>query len=214
MSLLLLPACSGKATTDNTDPNKLPGVNTNDVGTPVSGGIYRVAAVADAPSLDPLKESSVATHDAVGLVYSKLVDYKIGPDRAVRHQRSWRATWRPAGSTSADGLTWTFHLRQGVKFQNIDPVNGREFTSADVMCTMDAIKARGQQRGDISMIRPGRRPDKYTVAMKLGRAVPGPRCTSSPATSSGCCRARGRTEKFDLLTQGHRHRARSRSRRG
>jgi len=80
VSLLLLPACSGKSANDNTDPNKLPGVNNNDVGTPVPGGIYRLAAVADAPSLDPLKESSVATHAAVGLVYSKLIDYKIGPD--------------------------------------------------------------------------------------------------------------------------------------
>src|SRR5690348_11393657 len=150
--LVLLPACSRKAATDNTDPNALPGVHVNDVGTPVPGGIYRVAAVADAPSLDPLKESSVATHAAIGIVYSKLIDYKIGPDEPFGTndlEGDLATSWAP----STDGLTWTFHLRQGVKFQNIDPVNGREFTSADVLCTLDGIRARGQQRGDISMIK-------------------------------------------------------------
>jgi peptide/nickel transport system substrate-binding protein len=168
--LVLLPACSSKAN-PNPDSNALPGVHVNDEGTPVPGGIYRVAALADAPTLDPLKESSVATHGAVGLVYSKLVAYKIGKDVPFgtnELEGDLATTWEP----SADGLTWTFHLRQGVKFQNIDPVNGREFTSADVICTLDAVRERGQQRGDISMIQSWSAPDKYTVVMKLGAPYP------------------------------------------
>ena len=45
---------------------------------------------------------------------------KVHPDLAESYEQS------------KDGLTWTFKLRKGVKFQNIAPVNGREFTSADV----------------------------------------------------------------------------------
>jgi ABC-type transport system substrate-binding protein len=198
VSLLLLPACSGKSSNDNSDPNKLPGVNNNDVGTPVPGGIYRLAAVADAPSLDPLKESSVATHAAVGLVYSKLIDYKIGPNVPFgtnELEGDLATSW----DTSTDGLTWTFHLRQGVKFQNIDPVNGREFTSADVVCTMDAIKARGQQRGDISMINTWTAPDKYTVTMKLGAPYPD-LAYKFAGNFLWMLPCEGTQEKFDLLT--------------
>jgi peptide/nickel transport system substrate-binding protein len=197
--LVLLPACSRKATNDNTDPNGLPGVHVNDVGTPVPGGMFRVAALADAPSLDPLKESSVATHGAVGLVYSKLVDYKIGTDVPFGTndlEADLATSWEP----SADGLTWTFHLRQGVKFQNIDPVNGREFSSADVICTLDGIRARGQQRGDISMIQSWAAPDKYTVTIKLGAPYPD-LAYKFAGNFLWMLPCEGVQEKFDLLTK-------------
>jgi ABC-type transport system substrate-binding protein len=199
MCLVLLPACSGKATTENTDPNALPGVHVNDVGTPVPGGIYRVAAVADAPSLDPLKESSVATHAAIGIVYQRLVAYKFGPDEPFGTsdlEGELATSWE----TSADGLTWTFHLRQGVKFQNIDPVNGREFTSADVLCTLDGIRARGQQRGDISMIKSWAAPDKYTVTMTLDAPYPD-LAYKFAGNYIWMLPCEGVQEKFDLLTK-------------
>jgi peptide/nickel transport system substrate-binding protein len=199
MCLVLLPACSGKTATTNTDPNALPGVHVNDVGTPISGGIYRVAAVADAPSLDPLKESSVATHAAIGIVYSKLIDYKIGPDEPFGTsdlEGDLATSWGP----SADGLTWTFHLRQGVKFQNIDPVNGREFTSADVLCTLDGIRQRGQQRGDISMIKSWSAPDKYTVVMNLDAPYPD-LAYKFAGNFLWMLPCEGVQEKFDMLTK-------------
>jgi peptide/nickel transport system substrate-binding protein len=59
-----------------------------------------------------------------------------------------------------------------VTFHNVAPLNGREFTSADVVCTLDAVKARGQQRGDISMIQSWAATDKYTVTMTLAAPYP------------------------------------------
>src|SRR5581483_3402161 len=41
---------------------------------------------------------------------------------------------------SPDGKTWTLHLRDDVKWQNLPPVNGRQFTSADVGWSIDYIK--------------------------------------------------------------------------
>jgi ABC-type transport system substrate-binding protein len=197
--LVLLPACSAKKADTTTDPNALPGVHVNDVGTPIPGGTYRVAALADAPSLDPLKESSVATHAAIGIVYSKLVDYKIGPDEPFGTndlEADLATSWEP----SADGLTWTFHLRQGVKFQNIPPVSGREFTSADVICTLDGIKARGQQRGDISMISSWAAPDKYTVTMQLASPYPD-LAYKFAGNFLWMLPCEGVQEKFDMLTE-------------
>jgi ABC-type transport system substrate-binding protein len=134
------------------------------------------------------RKANVATHAAVGLVYSKLIDYKIGKDVPFgtnELEGDLATSWTP----SADGLTWTFKLRQGVTFQNIAPVNGREFTSADVICTLDAVKARGQQRGDISMIQSWAATDKYTVTMTLGAPYPD-LAFKFAGTTSGCCRAR------------------------
>ncbi|MBI4233599.1 MAG: ABC transporter substrate-binding protein [Chloroflexi bacterium] len=69
---------------------------------------------------------------------------------------------------SADMKTWTFRLEQGVKFQNVPPVNGREMTSADVKFSFDYYmklpSLLQSQLQDVSSIET---PDKYTVVIRL-----------------------------------------------
>lgn len=70
-----------------------------------------------------------------------------------------------------DELTYVFKIPQGIKFQNIDPVNGREFTSADIkysierQMTDDAGKFQHAYyfRNRIDTIET---PDDYTVRFK------------------------------------------------
>ena len=40
---------------------------------------------------------------------------------------------------TADGIVWTVKLRKGTKFQNIDPVNGREVTTEDVVFSWNKL---------------------------------------------------------------------------
>src|SRR5581483_11634325 len=47
-------------------------------------------------------------------------------------------------SVSPDGTTWTLPLRPNARWQDLPPVNGRPFTSADVAWMVDH-----QQRGGI-----------------------------------------------------------------
>jgi peptide/nickel transport system substrate-binding protein len=71
-----------------------------------------------------------------------------------------------------DPLTYTFKIKPGVKFHNVDPVNGREITSADVkfsierQITDDAGKYQHAYffRGKLDKIET---PDKYTVVFKM-----------------------------------------------
>ncbi len=71
-----------------------------------------------------------------------------------------------------DPLTYVFKIKPGVKFHNVDPVNGRELTSADVkfsierQITDDAGKFQHAYffRGKIDRIEA---PDKYTVVFKM-----------------------------------------------
>ncbi|WP_146135330.1 ABC transporter substrate-binding protein [Antricoccus suffuscus] len=142
-----------------------------DAGPPQSGGTLRIATPADPPSLDPLKDSSYQTQYAVGYSYSKLIDYKIGKDVPYgtdQLEGDLAEKWE----MSDDGLTWTFHLRKGVKWQNVAPVNGREFTSKDVACTVAAVKERGHQKADLSAVTSVDTPDDYTVVFNLDSPYP------------------------------------------
>jgi peptide/nickel transport system substrate-binding protein len=138
-----------------------------DAGPAQAGGTFRYALPSDARSLDPHEESSFNTHIAIGSTYSKLVDFKTGPDvpyGAPELEGDLAESWE----TSADGTTWTFHLRQGVRFHDVAPVNGREFTSDDVLCTVQRIRELpGQQVSQLSMVQEISAPDPYTVVFQL-----------------------------------------------
>ena len=72
---------------------------------------------------------------------------------------SWQA--------SADYRTWTFKLRQGVKWHNVPPLNGREFVAADVKYCFEAYAKEGVQSFNFSEIEGIETPDKYTVRLHL-----------------------------------------------
>lgn len=134
------------------------------------GGILTTVDPSDTPTLDPHKSSAAYAQLSIsGIVYSKLLEYDSGRDIAygtVQVKPDLAASYEH----SADGRQWTFELRRGVKWQNIAPVSGREFTSADVACTFDRIAALpGFQTASISMIRTVTTPDPYTVVFGLDR---------------------------------------------
>ena len=79
---------------------------------------------------------------------------------------------------SPDGLTYTFHLHEGVKYQNLPPVNGREFTSEDAKYNLlrvtgdpsvvpEATRPKLQRKAEFGKINSVETPNKYTVTVKL-----------------------------------------------
>ncbi len=79
---------------------------------------------------------------------------------------------------SSDGLKYSFSLRKGIKFQNVPPVDGREFTSEDAKWNLlrligdesivpDKIRPRFQRTADFGEIERIDTPDKYTVVVIL-----------------------------------------------
>jgi peptide/nickel transport system substrate-binding protein len=95
---------------------------------PRYGGILNWYVYGDPGRLDIHAESPLSVQQAVAGVYSGLLQAdpddpsKIAPDLAER--------W----TSSADGKTYTFHLRQGVKWHD-----GQPFSSADVKATFDRV---------------------------------------------------------------------------
>ncbi len=125
----------------------------------VPGGTLRVGVQGDPVELDP----GLVLLDAAGLV----IDFAYegltheGPD--LSPQPRLATDW----TVSDDGLTYTFNLRQGVKFHN-----GRDFVADDVKYTIDRIMdpdTGSPWQGDTNSIDSVEVIDDATVALNLNR---------------------------------------------
>ena len=117
------------------------------------GGTFISAKTTEAPSLDPIMEQALSRQRLDPLFYNRMVEWGFDGKLEPALAESW--------TTSADGKTWTFKLRRGVKFHN-----GRELTSDDVKFTYERIldpKVGSGGRGYLSAIETIEVPDPLTV---------------------------------------------------
>jgi peptide/nickel transport system substrate-binding protein len=129
--------------------------------TPRRGGVLLAAIAADAPSLDPHQETTFATIQMVAPLYSTLL--QIDPYNYPKIIGDLATEWKIA----PDGLTYTFKIRQGVKFHDGSPL-----TAADVKATYDKIVfppegVRSTRKNAYSAIGSVEAPDPSTVVLKL-----------------------------------------------
>ncbi len=117
-------------------------------------------------NLEPIQYTAVSTHQIVNAAYSRLVkiDWKDKPENVILAPdlaESWQV--------SKDGLTLTFNLRKDVRFQNIDPVNGRELTSQDVKYSLEraAYDPGSLFQSTYRNVDRFETPDKYTFVIKM-----------------------------------------------
>ena len=94
---------------------------------PAAGGTYKELLFGEAEYLNPILAKTDAERTVSRLIYSSLVkidsEGNVAPDLA----ESWEI--------SENGLTYTFHIKQGVLFQN-----GQTLDAFDVEATIEAIK--------------------------------------------------------------------------
>ncbi len=102
---------------------------------PKPGGTLISAQTTEATGLDPQLVPALSRSRRSPLMYSQLV--RLDPD--MNPQPELAESWQ----LSADGLTWTFKLRQGVKFHD-----GQELTSADVKFTFDRLFDKSPGKSD------------------------------------------------------------------
>ncbi len=63
-----------------------------------------------------------------------------------------RAIWPDSWDISKDGLTYTFHLRDGVKWQNLPPLNGRKVTADDIVYSYNRFIKDGVQKSVLTSV--------------------------------------------------------------
>jgi len=117
-----------------------------------------ILSASDVPNIDPGVGQDYGSTTALINMYDTLVfpdhDGNIKP---------WLATdWK----ASEDGLTWTFQLRQGVKFHN-----GDELTAEDVVFSMERLLAMGEGFAFLftDLIKEAKAKDAYTVEFTLNK---------------------------------------------
>jgi peptide/nickel transport system substrate-binding protein len=127
------------------------------------GGTLR-HAIQPASSLDPAFLSTVPDDEIARQWHDFLVF--IGEDNSPDPSRSIAESW----SSSEDGLTWTFNLRQGVKFHD-----EKDMTSQDVKFTFDRLRdpdVGAATVGLYSNIVSIEAPDSHTVVFTLENTNP------------------------------------------
>ena len=83
---------------------------------PVIGGTLIFGRGGDSVGLDPAHEEDGESFKVCENIYDTLVQYR---DESTEVEPALAESWE----SSDDGLTWTFHLRRGVKFHDGTPFN-------------------------------------------------------------------------------------------
>jgi len=134
---------------------------------PKRGGILTRASEWDPPVLDPRLTNSVGLFQFACLVYNRLVRYPFSDEAANTTDLTLKGDLAESWQGSPDFRIWTFKLRQGVKWQNIAPLNGRELVAADIKYCYEAYAKEGVQSFTFREIEGIETPDKYTVRIHL-----------------------------------------------
>jgi peptide/nickel transport system substrate-binding protein/oligopeptide transport system substrate-binding protein len=106
--------------------NQAEQTRTSAVSTEKYGGTYRKPLWSEPTNLDPALVTSTYAASVVHQLFDGLVQFDADLNVVPSIARAWKA--------SRDGLTWTFHLRQGVLFHH-----GRKVTAEDVVYSFTRI---------------------------------------------------------------------------
>ncbi len=123
---------------------------------PARGGDLTIGVDQEAVGLDPNLVTAFSSVARVGLMYNRLVRYDNDLDIIPDLAESWEIP---------DNLTYTFHLRKGVKFHD-----GAELTSEDVKFTLDRILDPKTGSPALSYLAPVKKveaPSRYEVTIRL-----------------------------------------------
>lgn len=116
-----------------------------------------IQSVTDLTDLDPAYLNGVPTSKVGYLIMDHLVRYDKDGKIVPRLAEKWE--------TSADGKTWTFSIRKGVKYHD-----GTELTAADIKYNYDRIRdpqTASPRAGDMEVIESIEAPDASTLVFHL-----------------------------------------------
>ncbi|MFN8638915.1 MAG: ABC transporter substrate-binding protein [Dehalococcoidia bacterium] len=124
----------------------------------------------DPPHMDFARTLSCTINSTMDYTKNKLVRAAMNPyadPYRIQPEPDLAESWE----VNADATQFTFHLRKGVKFHNVAPVNGREFTSDDVKASYERYVGAGVQKDVWAVVASAEFPDKYTAVFKLNQPV-------------------------------------------
>lgn len=109
---------------------------------------------SDMTTFNPLNSATKGEDSVICQIHDQLYFYDDERNEIPRLAERYEV--------SSDGLTYTFYLRKGVKFQN-----GEELKANDVLFTINRAKESAYVSGYVDQIAKAEAVDDYTVAMHL-----------------------------------------------
>jgi len=134
---------------------------------PKPGGVLTRASSWDPPVLDPRLTQSIGLFQFAALTSNRLVRYAFADEASGTNDLTLKGDLAESWQSSPDHRVWTFKLRQGVKWHNVPPLNGRELVAADVKHCFEAYAKEGVQSFTFREIEGMETPDKHTLRVHL-----------------------------------------------
>ncbi len=126
---------------------------------PAVGGDFVFGQEANINTLDQMTSSTISTRNIAMNIYESLMTRDDNNNPILELAASM--------DEAADHLTYTFKLRQGVKFHN-----GKAMTSADVVASFDRYARVGNQRSTLDNVASWDAPDAATFVIRMKAAQP------------------------------------------
>src|SRR5216683_1307397 len=134
---------------------------------PKRGGTMARASAWDPPVIDPRLTQSIGLFQFAGLVCNRLLRYRFTDEATGTNDLTLVGDLAESWEAQPGHRVWTFKLRQGVKWQNVAPLNGRELVAADVKSCYEGYAKEGVQSFTFQEIEGMETPDKYTLRIHL-----------------------------------------------
>jgi len=154
----------------------------DDVGTPQYGGTLTIrASQLDLTNFDPSIGGVLVQHTGYWLEglfgYDWKLDRNVFSFQAGFTPEEYRTGLLAESWEWSEPLTLTINIRQGVHWQNKEPVNGRELTATDIQYSFDQILGTGSgftapkaYAAQLSNIERVVATDQYTLSVKFKKA--------------------------------------------
>jgi peptide/nickel transport system substrate-binding protein len=164
LAILLIGACAAPAASPKATPEPAQT-------TPKSGGTLNLYVVMDVANMDPLVGATQPERAFSYLWGSRLVTWAGKDDEGL----TLAPLMAKSIQVAPDGLSYTVNLKEGIRWQNIPPVNGREFTSEDVKYFFQHLldpNFKTQYKGYVAAVDHVETPDKYTAKIMMKEPSP------------------------------------------
>ena len=114
---------------------------------PKPGGTLTLPLISDPGNWDLTQGGLTAPNpNVMTQATSNLLNFRAAPD-VPYGQGVTEPGLAESWEVNKDATVYTYHLRNGVKFADLPPVNGREFTSKDVKFTFEYYARIGEFKG-------------------------------------------------------------------
>ena len=134
---------------------------------PRRGGTLTRASAWDPPVIDPRLTQSIGLFQFAGLTSNRLLRHVFVDEATGYNDLTLKGDLAESWQASSDQRVWTFKLRRGVKWQNVPPLKGREFTAADVKYCFEAYAKEGVQTFTFQEIEGMETPESHTLRIHL-----------------------------------------------